>query len=336
MMLRNFTKSAFACAYTLAGKGRPAASSAPFIVGYHRVVENFGRSARHAIPSLLISMRMLEKHIDWIAQRFQLLSLDEIGQALEAGAPFRRPTAAITFDDGYSDFYWNAYPLFKRKGIPAAVFVVTDVVGTAQPPIHDRLYFLLSRSKKHKDPLACMTGLLCTHTRDQIERMVRELEQQYLMDGTVAEEMAPLTWSMIQEMHANGITIGSHTKSHVLLTLENLDRVHNELTGSRQVLSERLGTPVKHFSYPDGRFNPLITTAVKAAGYSFAYSICREADRKYPLLTIPRKVLWERSCVNAIGRFSSAVMNCQSRWVFDGGRNCGHDHQVRSKNDTIN
>ena len=34
--------------------------------------------------------------------------------------------AAVTFDDGYRDIYENAYPMLKRKGIPAAIFVVTD------------------------------------------------------------------------------------------------------------------------------------------------------------------------------------------------------------------
>ena len=88
----------------------------PFIAGYHRIVENFDRSKKSTVPSMLTSLAMLERHIDWLSKRFTFVSLDEIALHLEAGRPFRRPPAAITFDDGYGDVYYHAYPLLKRKG----------------------------------------------------------------------------------------------------------------------------------------------------------------------------------------------------------------------------
>ena len=96
-----------------------------------------------AIPSMLISDRMLSRQIDWLAKRFSLMSLDEIGSRLESGRPFEKPAAAITFDDGYSDVYHHAYPLLKRKGVPAAFFVVTGLVDTGRPQVFDRLYLLI-------------------------------------------------------------------------------------------------------------------------------------------------------------------------------------------------
>src|SRR5262245_3779013 len=113
-MLRSIAKTSVACAYTWSGASRlmtsPAGleTSLPFIVGYHRVVEDFDRSKSSTIPSMLISTSMLERHLDWLARRFTLVSLDEIGAHLEARRPLERPVAAITFDDGYQDVYHHA------------------------------------------------------------------------------------------------------------------------------------------------------------------------------------------------------------------------------------
>ena len=100
------------------------------MIGYHRVVEDFASSAETSIPSMLVSRQMLERHLDWIGRRFRFVSLDELGARLDASDSRDDPIAAITFDDGYRDFYDHALPLLKQKGIPAAVFVVTDLVGT--------------------------------------------------------------------------------------------------------------------------------------------------------------------------------------------------------------
>jgi peptidoglycan/xylan/chitin deacetylase (PgdA/CDA1 family) len=164
--------------------------------------------------------------------------------------------------------------------------------------------------------------------QDQIELELAALEENVVVRRDQLEEIAPLTWEMIEKMHADGITIGSHTMSHRLLTSETLDTARSELMGSKRMLEERLNCPIIHFAYPDGRFNQSVVQAVKAAGYRYAYGICRSRDQDLPLLTIPRKVLWERSCLNMLGRFSPAVMNCHVHWVFDRNNRCEHDHST--------
>jgi peptidoglycan/xylan/chitin deacetylase (PgdA/CDA1 family) len=360
-MLRSLGKSCFAYAYTWGDAARRVvvggrrAPAIPFIACYHRVVENFDRSRRATIPSMLISTSMLERHIDWMAKRFSLVSLDDLGHYLERGKCFPKPPAAITFDDGYSDVYHHAYPMLMRKGIPAAVFVVTGLIGTRQPQIWDRFYLLLRRLYLYGAPLAetvaealrakgfdasrvqslsgsanepfhVMGAVLNALPQDQIESLIDRLEEIVHLKRDQMEDIAPLTWTMIETMHRGGIEFGSHTISHPLLTNETLDTARSELLGSKLMLEERLNTPVHHFAYPDGRFNPVVVQAVKAAGYRYAFGICHSRDENLPLLTIPRKVLWERSCLNMLGRFSSSVMNCQTHWVFGGRGRCEHDH----------
>ncbi|MBI4478311.1 MAG: polysaccharide deacetylase family protein, partial [Acidobacteria bacterium] len=92
------------------------------------------------MPSMLISRRMFERHIAWLGTQFHFVSLDEIGARALQSRPFTEPVAAITFDDGYRDVYDHAFPVLQRKGIPAAVFLVTDLVGQPFWQVHDRLY----------------------------------------------------------------------------------------------------------------------------------------------------------------------------------------------------
>jgi hypothetical protein len=124
------------------------AAGRPLVIGYHRVVENFDASARESIPAMLISSRMLEAHLDWIGRRYRFVSLDELATILETGITPKKPVAAVTFDDGYRDIYHHALPLLRRKGIPAGVFLVTELTGTSRIPLHDRLYLLLHRAEQ--------------------------------------------------------------------------------------------------------------------------------------------------------------------------------------------
>src|SRR5688500_647970 len=101
----------------------------PLVLGYHRAVEDFAAASTTDMPSMLISTAMFEGHLDLIGRRFRFVSIDEIGEAVRNGVPFEEPVAAVTFDDGYQDVFDNAVPILKRKGIPAASFMVTDLIG---------------------------------------------------------------------------------------------------------------------------------------------------------------------------------------------------------------
>jgi peptidoglycan/xylan/chitin deacetylase (PgdA/CDA1 family) len=326
----------------------------PVVVGYHRVVENFAAAARRAIPAMLTSRVMLEQQLDWIGRRFRFVTLDELGERLERGAHLGG-LAAVTFDDGYRDVYEHAFPLLKRKGIPAAVFVVTDLVGAEELHVHDRLTLLLTRAfRRWSDPPRALESLLAELGipqaaverldriagepslavalllrrlgRRDVELIMKALESQVGFDGTDATSMQSLTWEMLAEMQRGGFTIGSHTKTHAWLTQESMVTVVDEVEGARREIEHHLAVPVTHFAYPDGRFTTRTAAAVATAGYRFGYTTCMHRDARHPLLTIPRRMLWENSCLGANNRFSPAIMSCQLHGVFGLVRGCDQDH----------
>jgi peptidoglycan/xylan/chitin deacetylase (PgdA/CDA1 family) len=327
----------------------------PLILGYHRVVSDYRSSARNSISPMLISTKTLERHLDWVGQRYEFMSIDDIQECLLNGKSMTRPVAAITFDDGYSDVYYNAFPLLKRKGIPSTVFVVTDLVGTDGLQIHDEIYLLLSRafenlySKQislHKllndldipleilgdnnrvmlDAYQMTRAFLQSLPRSKLSQIVRELAGRYVIQETEAREFRPLSWEMLAEMKKSGVTVGSHTCSHVYLTNESWDKVVTETRNSKQKAESMLGIKIEHFAYPDGRFDSTVVNAVAMAGYRSAYTTCRHRDAIHPQLTVPRRILWENSCKDVFGRNSSAIMSCQVNGVFDYTRQCTIAH----------
>ena len=79
-----------------------------------------------------------------------------------------------------------------------------------------------------------------------------------------------LSWSQIEDLADDGFEFGSHTVNHPDLTRLSEHRIIYELTDSRSKLEDRLGRPVKSFSYPFGGYSERIKLKVIEAGYSSA------------------------------------------------------------------
>ena len=63
------------------------------------------------------------------AKGFHTVSMDELATAILTGAPLPSHPIALTFDDGYEDFYAAAFPILKRYGFDATSFIITGKVG---------------------------------------------------------------------------------------------------------------------------------------------------------------------------------------------------------------
>jgi peptidoglycan/xylan/chitin deacetylase (PgdA/CDA1 family) len=99
------------------------------ILFYHRIADD------RATP-WTISNRMFARHIHWLRERFELISLDEVQRRIRAGANCR-PCASITFDDGYADNCQQAIPLLVKERVPCTYFVTARNVLDGEPFSHD-------------------------------------------------------------------------------------------------------------------------------------------------------------------------------------------------------
>lgn len=331
MRLRPYMKDAVAHAVHWSGLAAMARARrhrrTPFVAAYHRVVDRLGKSQPFALPAMEISAATLERQLDWIAAHYRLVSLEELPAASYSRSS--KPIAAVTFDDGYRDVFDHAFPMLKRKGIPAAMFVITDLVGTRMLPVHERLHAALVAAEMRsdpkialnvppnaRDPFSATRFLLATLSAADVEKVIDDLDPDRSASDRLKGLLRPLTWPMLAEMQKAGMTIGSHSKTHPFLSNENESKVTEETRASREELQRRLGSPVRCFAYPGGSFDSRTVSAVAAAGYELGFTICGHRHRRYPALTIPRTGLWEQACVDPAGRFSTAVMSCQAAGTF--------------------
>jgi len=284
----------------------------PWIVGFHRVVDDVRAEA--VMPGLFVSRRTFEAEVDWLARHFEVTTLEHTAAAIAAGERSARPPAAITFDDGYRDNYEVAFPILMRKGLPAAFFLITDLVDQARSPLHDRVYhglhgLLAAAGEPQSATCAYVVTRVLLHaaTPAALDRLCDDLEG--------AAPAGPMTWEMARQMRQAGMEIGSHGATHRLLSRASPATARQELERSKAALERELEEPTRLFSYPDGDFDPDVVAAVSAAGYDFAVTTCHYRDAAHPQLTLPRTMLCEGAAVGPFGTFSGAIMRCHANGV---------------------
>lgn len=108
--------------------GSPAKPVAPFvpILMYHRVTpEPGGPLARWCVtPEAFAEQMALLADMG-----FHTITLDAWHDHAERSAPFPGRPCILSFDDGYADFGDHAWPVMRRYGFEANVFLPTDRVG---------------------------------------------------------------------------------------------------------------------------------------------------------------------------------------------------------------
>jgi peptidoglycan/xylan/chitin deacetylase (PgdA/CDA1 family) len=81
-----------------------------------------------------------------------------------------------------------------------------------------------------------------------------------------------LTEDQLRKLSPDLIQIGSHTRTHLMLTRLSEQEARSELSLSRTRLQEIIGRDVKLFSFPYGAFNEELIAWCRDAGYTKAFT----------------------------------------------------------------
>jgi hypothetical protein len=101
---------------------RPGAIQTVPILCYHRFGAGGGKMS---VPT-----ERFAAQLEWLARNdYRVIRLSQLTAFLEGREALPQRAVVITIDDGYESVYRQAWPLLKRYGFPATVFVYTDFVG---------------------------------------------------------------------------------------------------------------------------------------------------------------------------------------------------------------
>jgi peptidoglycan/xylan/chitin deacetylase (PgdA/CDA1 family) len=268
------------------------------VLMYHRVIPR-KEASRTVQAGMVVEPETLALHIRFLRKYFEIIPLSDLAsfQKVHPQKLRKNRLCALTFDDGWYDFYEYAYPILKLHEAPATVFLPTDFIGTDRWFWTDRLGFLLDRTANSWDlvkrvpvfrsPLVNlmvhMSGtpetrlekaiaLLKYYRIEEIEQVLLELTA-VLGEDSTPPERAFLSWEEVQEMAGSGfISFGSHTAGHRILTTLTEEEAAHELRKSMDVLisQEVVDSAFIPFSYPNGNFTDRLSEMVRETGYHLA------------------------------------------------------------------
>ncbi len=194
------------------------------------------------------------------------VSMRELLRAVSVGRA--KGLVGLTFDDGYENFLQAALPVLESYGFSATLFVLGNLPRE-------------NNWEHYYDPKPQLKLLGAEGVREVAARgmEVGSHGMSHLRLGSLEPEF---------EVATRGMEVGSHSMSHLRLGGLEPDLLEEEVSGSRQVLSEVLGEEVEGFCYPYGSIDSVAVQAVRRAGYAYACSITERVERNvYDLPRIP-------------------------------------------------
>ena len=270
-----------------------------FILLYHKVdckaPPFFGAAVRPDV---------FEKQIRFLKQYCKIVDLADLNQPGQIDQACPTDLIVITFDDGYRNNYRYAAPILKKYDVPATIFLTTDYIGDNRLLWYDELSWILykavnlpdrrrlvrfelsleiireveqffgANSSGHVNILRSLSALLKTYSLTEREKAIKRLAQACkIKRWTKDEDRAMLSWEEVREMSVHGVSFGSHTMSHPVLSAIPMPRVQREIGESKRIIENQIQKPVTTFAYPYGKstdYTDEVTKVLLDEGFEYA------------------------------------------------------------------
>jgi len=266
---------------------------------YHRVaVESFDPWG------LAVSPANFAAQLDWLQRNRRVIALPVFVDLLRRGT-LPANAVAITFDDGYACNAEVASPLLAARGLPATIFLPTElitagrefwwddleriVLNCSTPRIDLRLpsgVRSVELGERQSDDRIWAPGALPATPRQSAFQKVWEMlkvlapeAQQEAMDNlrdqagtpqSPRRSHRPMTGDEIRQVQSAGIEIGAHSLTHTSLSSRDIAAQAAEISQSRAQCTAITGIPPSSFAYPYGDYDAHSPGLAADAGFTCA------------------------------------------------------------------
>jgi len=209
------------------------------VLMYHHVNPNKG-------DMITVTPEVFSSHLECIKDSgYKTLTLGQLRGYIDGEYDPGSKAVVLTFDDGYLDNFYFAFPLLKAYGAHAAIFIATGWVDKASGEGADKAG-MEDEFKK------------AASTHAEIKSLIEE--------GAFSRVI--MDWDMVKEMAGSGLVeFGSHTVTHASCDSISTEEVQAELRDSKKRIEEELKRHCEYLCWPRGRFNGGSAAAAKGAGY---------------------------------------------------------------------
>jgi peptidoglycan/xylan/chitin deacetylase (PgdA/CDA1 family) len=230
-----------------------------------------------------------------LTRHFEPVSLTDIVDALDGRKALPDNAVTVTVDDGYRNFLSYGHPIFRRHCIPATLYAVAGfsdgrlwlwpdqiefaLRSTARSSISvqlgpgEALELALGTPEEKADAFTRLTEALKEVSNDRRLAFLAELGGLcgVKIPGHPPSGREAMSWDELRGVASEGTEIGCHSETHPILSrLSNSLDLDREIRGAKEHMERRLGFPVRHFCYPNGRpmdVGEATIRCVKEAGF---------------------------------------------------------------------
>jgi peptidoglycan/xylan/chitin deacetylase (PgdA/CDA1 family) len=308
---------------------RRAAKLGVVVITLHRVLPDSEYNTALLQPGMAVRASTFQRFLEYITRHCECV-LPDTTFGPDLATAHRRPRLALTFDDGWKDNFETAFPISRKHGTRFTIFICPQMISRRAKFWTETIAGLWATAQRagKVDLIRTLCGPQASTSADSLieslkhispkdrETRIAQLQgalEPYTERASAAKEQL-LTWSDVKEMAAAGISFGSHTNSHAILTdIPGSDAVQ-ELTESKSAIEAELNACAS-FAYPNGDWSPQIRDLVAQSGYQAAFinspGIWQAHGNRF---SIPRINVWEGSLAGFRGRFSRLTLEYAVFW----------------------
>ena len=271
------------------------------IVNFHYIRDQKPRAGIYPL-----STNEFRQQIERLAKLYCFISQQELAEmVVKDNLPDKR-CCMLTFDDGLKE-QWLALYILERLSIPAVCFATTQPLteGRAHDAhkmhyvyskledddlyalLHERFHIreytfddvLVQQEYRYDTPIKGRIKFFINFVLDEINRLaiVDYLFSQVEPNEAVFTRRLYMDTHDLSKLAAAGM-LGTHTKTHRPLATLDAPIMKDEISGSRRILEDLTGFPIRSISYPFGGLaavNPEVADVARSDGILYGLTMVR-------------------------------------------------------------